>query len=62
MLSHFLYNAALILLANFPQRWPAVFTLAGNFRWQVVAGSGLLLAATLAGMTLLRPRPEQAVS
>jgi len=56
MLSHFLYNAALILLANFPPRWPAVFTLQGDFRWQVVAASGLLLAATVAGMAFLRPR------
>jgi membrane protease YdiL (CAAX protease family) len=57
MLSHFLYNAVLILLANFPPRWPAVFTLEGGFRWPFVAGGAVLLAATAAGMALLRPRP-----
>jgi len=60
MLSHFLYNAVLILLANFPPRWPAVFTLEGDFRWQVVAASATLFAAAAAGMGLLAPRPARA--
>ena len=59
MLSHFLYNAVLILLANFPPPWPAVFTLEGDFRWQVVAASAALFAAAVAGMGLLRPRSAQ---
>jgi len=60
MLSHFLYNSVLILLANFPPRWPAVFTLEGDFRGFVVAGAAVLLAAAAAGMSLLRPRPVSA--
>jgi membrane protease YdiL (CAAX protease family) len=60
MLSHFLYNAVLILLANFPPDLPAVFTLGGDFRWFVVAGSALLFAASVAGMALVPgPAPER---
>jgi membrane protease YdiL (CAAX protease family) len=58
MLCHFLYNAALILLANFQPGWPALFTLEGNFRWFAVAGAAALLAAAVAVMASLRP-PEQ---
>jgi membrane protease YdiL (CAAX protease family) len=55
MLCHFLYNAVLILLANFPPRWPAVFTLENDFCWPVVASSAVLLAAAVAIMALQRP-------
>jgi membrane protease YdiL (CAAX protease family) len=54
MLCHFLYNAVLILLANFPPRWPALVGLEGGFRWPFVAGSAALFAAAVAGMALLR--------
>ncbi len=62
MLCHFLYNAVLILLANFPPRWPAVFTLEGDFRGSIVAGGAALLAAAVAAMMLLRPQPPAEVS
>jgi len=58
MLSHFLYNGVLILLANFPPRWPALFSLEGEFRWPFVAGGAVLLAAVVGIMALIRP-PEQ---
>jgi membrane protease YdiL (CAAX protease family) len=61
MLCHFLYNGVLILLANFPPPWPALFTPEGDFRGSVVAGGAALLAATVTVMTLLRP-PEQSAA
>jgi membrane protease YdiL (CAAX protease family) len=58
MFSHFLYNAVLILLVNFPPRLPAVFGLEGDFRWPFVAASAVLFAAVVAGMALL-PAPRK---
>jgi membrane protease YdiL (CAAX protease family) len=58
MLCHFLYNAVLILLANFQPVWPALFTLEGGFRWFAVAGGAALLGGVVAVMASLRP-PEQ---
>lgn len=49
---HFLYNALLILLANFPPTLPWVFTPEGDLRWPVAAGSAVLFAAVAAGMAL----------
>ncbi len=62
MLCHFLYNGVLILLSNFPPRWPAVFTLEGEFRGSIVAGGAALLVAAVAAMMLLRPQPPAEVS
>jgi membrane protease YdiL (CAAX protease family) len=58
MLCHFLYNAVLILLANFPPGWPALFAMDGGFRWSVVAGSAALFAAAVAVLALRRPPAE----
>ena len=59
MLSHFLYNALLILLANFPPALPGVFTPAGGFRWGIVAGSAALFAGTIGVMLAVRPAPDR---
>jgi membrane protease YdiL (CAAX protease family) len=55
MLSHFLYNGILILLANFPPALPGVFDPQGGFRWAFVAGSAVLFAATIGGMLAVHP-------
>jgi hypothetical protein len=56
MLCHFLYNALLILLANFPPQAPAVLSAEGGLRWPFLAGAAALFAAVILGMVLVRPR------
>lgn len=50
MLSHFLYNALLILLVNFPPDVPVLLDAEGGLRWPLLAGSAALFAAVIFGM------------
>jgi hypothetical protein len=54
---HFLYNALLILLANFPPRVAGLFDPDAGFLWPAVALGAVLFALVLAAMVLLRLRP-----
>jgi membrane protease YdiL (CAAX protease family) len=56
MLSHFLYNALLILLANFPPEVPALLDAGGGLRWPFLVGAVVLFAAVILGMVWVRPR------
>jgi len=53
MLSHFLYNALLILLANFPQEASRILQAEGSLSWPLLAGAAVTFAAVIFGMVRL---------
>jgi membrane protease YdiL (CAAX protease family) len=56
MLSHFLYNALLILLANFPLEASRVLQGEGGLSWPFLAGSAVLFTAAIFGMARIPAR------
>ncbi len=50
MFSHFLYNALLILLANFPQTASRLLRVEQGFGWPLLAGAGAAFAGVIVGM------------
>lgn len=58
MLCHFLYNALLILLANFSPQAPSLLNAEGGLRWPLLVGAAVLFAAVLFGMVRVRPPLE----
>jgi membrane protease YdiL (CAAX protease family) len=58
MICHFLYNASLILLSNFPPQAPTLLNAEGGLRWPLPIGAAALFAAVIFGMVRVRPRHE----
>jgi membrane protease YdiL (CAAX protease family) len=58
MICHFLYNALLILLANFSPQAPTLLNAEGGLRWPFLMGAAALFAAVIFGIVRVRPRLE----
>jgi membrane protease YdiL (CAAX protease family) len=56
MLSHFLYNALLILLANFPQTASRLLRVEAGLGWPLLAGAGAAFAGVIVGMARLQAK------
>ncbi len=56
MLSHFLYNALLVLLANFPQEASRLLQAGSGLRQSLLIGAAVGFAAVIFGMVRIRAR------